>query len=163
MRELSKKLEMILNEKNKAILIFLLLIIILSCSSIKNNNPNRLIIKIQDIYKQDSLEYGEIIYKSPTMDTLKLGEKDKRYLWFHFGIYDKPHNINDLKGKTTESYKAINDSVIPFDSKYNKSGIYYLEGYIEEVFLLPEYDENGNMRKIDNFIKVSKKIEIVDK
>ncbi|KAA1240795.1 hypothetical protein [Aquimarina sp. RZ0] len=152
--------------------LFILTILLVSgCSQIngdksKVNNKvptNRLTIKIKDIHRKDSLEYGEIVYKSKIMDTLQLKKNDKRYLWFHYGIYDKPYNIDDLKGKTTESYEAINDSVIPFDSKYSKPGVYYLEGYIEEVFLLPEYDENGNMRKLDNFIKISKKIKIVDK
>lgn len=163
MRELSKKLEIILRKRSKEILTFLLVIIIISCSSIKKNTPDRLIIKIQDIYKQDSLEYGEIIYKSPIMDTLKLSEKDKRYLWFHFGIYNKLQDIRELEGKTKESYKAIDDSVIPFKSKYHKQGVYYLEGYLEETILLHGYYKNGDMRKISNLIKISKKIKVIEK
>jgi len=169
--ELRKKREKISKMIIKLRIFTLTFLLISGCSHIKEdksktNNKvpaNRLSIKIKDIHRKDSLEYGEIIYKSKIMDTFGLKKNDKRYLWFHFGIYDRPYNVDDLKGKTTASYKAVNDSVIPFDSKYNKSGDYYLEGYIEEVFLLPEYDENGNMRKIDNFIKVSKEIKIIDK
>ncbi len=162
MKELSKKLEMILNRKIEAILIALLLTITLSCTNTKNNVSDHLIIKIQNIYKKDSLEYGEIIYKSPIMDTLKLRKSDKRYLWFHFGIYNKQQDIRKLEGQTSESYRAINDSVIPFKSKYNKEGAFYLEGYVEETILLHDYYKNGNMRKINRHIKISKKIKVID-
>ncbi len=164
MKESSKGLKRILNKEIKYFLITLLSIItIAACSGIKKIDNNRLIVKIQNKYLLDSLEYGEIIYKSPAMDTLVLKEKDKRFLWFHFGIYNQPQDIKQLQGHTIESYKAINDSVIPFDSKHNKEGTYYLEGYIEETILLHNYYNTGDMRKISNLVKVSKKIIVVDK
>ena len=144
------------------ILVLLLLVLFVKCSRKKTNliENKRLIIHIQDKYIVDSLEYGELIYKSEILDTFKLGKNDKRYLWFSFGIFDTPKSVKQLQKQeeVLESYNAINDSVIPFDSKAIKRGEHYLEGYIEETFLLPEYYKTGDAKKITNLIKVSKKI-----
>lgn len=164
MRTLNKKLEKILKIEIKNSLIYLTVsILIIGCSPINRNSISNLIIKIQNIHRADSLEYGEVIYKSPILDTLNLSKEDKRFLWLHFGIYDKPKSINELQKQKTESYKAINDSVIPFESKYSKEGVYYFEGFIEETFLLHKYYDTGEMKKITTYIKVSKKIEVEKK
>lgn len=166
---LKREQKMILRIGIKSVLYFSVSILIIGCFDYRGQeantlkiSPDRLIIRIQDVYIKDSLEYGEIIYKSDVMDTITLKKNDKRYLWFHYGFYDRPMNVEELKGNTIDSYKAINDSVIPFDSKYDKTGEYYLEGYLEEVYLLPDFYPNGGMRKYERFIKISKKIRVVD-
>ena len=105
----------------------------------------------------------EIIYKSSILDTIKLTNDDKNYLWFNFGIFDKPQSIENLKGKTTEIYKAINDSVIPFKSVANKKGTFYIDGYLEHTIILPNYYKNGNEKIVREYIKISKKINVVEK
>ena len=134
------------------------LCIVTGCTHSKSSVKSDLIVKIKDNHVVDKLEYGEIIYKSKTLDTLKLSEDDTRYLWFHFGIFNSPKTITELEKYNLNSYKSINYSVVPFESKFDAEGIYYLEGYLEEVILLDHYYNSADMREINKKIKISKKI-----
>ena len=142
---------------------FISLMLISCISTVEKIDPSRLIIRTQDQQIVNKSEYAEIIYKSDIMDTIQLSQKDLRTVAFHFGIFKRAYEIQELEGKTTESFGLIKDSVIPFEIQIDKIGDFILDGYIEETVYLDNYYKNGKSRMLTNQIKVSKKIKIVGK
>ena len=108
-------------------------------------------------------EYGEIIYKSKTMDTLKLKKADDRKIIFRYGIFKNQHSIEDLENMTAFAFGASSDSVIPFHVKIDKIGKFYIDGYIEDSIYLHNYYKNGKSRIIMDKIKISREIKVIEK
>ncbi len=108
---------------------------------------------------------GKILFDSE-LDTVKAGEKDLKSTTLFLGKFKKRYAITELEkmhqSLDTFGFIEKKNDTIYFDYIFDKVGIFYLDGYIEEKILLDNYYKNGNSRLLTKQIKISEKIKVID-
>ncbi len=121
----------------------------------------RVLLRFPDKTRVNFEEYGEIIYKS-YLDTINLTTKDLRTTSFVFGKFKNVRTISELEGKTTDGYNiSKTEKVIPFGVTFDKEGEFILDGYVEDIVLLNNYNNQNDTRMITEKTKISKKVTVV--
>lgn len=128
-------------------------------------------IKFPDTIFVNKSQDGVIEYKSilDTITTSFGGKEKNRYTRFILATTDNvAYDFKHLKQIVKDTFGAINNRTIPFcDIKFTKSGIYYIDGIINDIVLidLHEKDNEGNelYKLIENEIRLTHKIVVIDK
>lgn len=137
----------------------------------RDNNVIEFEIKFPDtIFVNQSVD-GVIEYKSilDTITTSFGGEEKNRYTRFILTTTDDiDYDFKYLKRIVKDTFGARNNRTIPFyDIKFTKSGIYYIDGLINDVVFIDLYtkDSEGNelFRLIENEERVTHKVIVVEK
>ncbi len=127
----------------------------------EKNDISRTLLRFNTNSIVNQPRYGEIIYKSE-LDSIKLSEEDERTIAFHFGKFKNVRTIPELEGKTTEAYGiSKNENVIPFWVTFEEEGEFILDGFVEDIVFLKNYNTSGDARMITNQTKISKKVTVV--
>lgn len=137
----------------------------------KNNKIIAFKIKFPDtIFVNQSVD-GIIEYKS-FLDTITttFGQEEKyRYTRFILTTTDNiDYDFKRLKQIAKDTFGAINNRTIPFyDIKFKRSGIYYIDGLINDVVVIDLHtkDSEGNdlFRLIENEERVTHKVTVVER
>jgi hypothetical protein len=158
--------------KKIQLLLVLVLIVIISCQ--KKEKPKTLN-RDQTAYVEFKVDfpdtvklnqsYDGVIYYRSGLDSIitTFGNKNKnRYSRF---IVEKTHqplkDIQELKKKVVDTFGALNNRKIPFyDIKFDKLGINYLQGIIDDIVLIDTADtEFKPLLRNENY--VIKKVYVV--
>ena len=95
------------------------------------NFPDTVI--VGQIYK------GTIKYISP-LDTIKLKERDRRYLWFYARGNVDMITLKELFKVEHDTFVSIGSGIIPVNNiVFNKKGENYINGYIEDQVVIEGY------------------------
>ena len=121
----------------------------------------RVFLRFRDNPRLNVSEYGEVIYKS-YLDTIQLKEKDVRVTNFVFGKFKKVRSVPELENITTGAYRILEDEkIIPFKVTFDKEGEFILDGFVEDIVILKNYNTSGDARMITLQTKISKKVTVV--
>jgi hypothetical protein len=133
--------------------------------------PIEYTVEFPDTVTVNELNDGIVRYKSK-LDTIitSFGDRKKnRYTRFILTATKNPnYDFKHLKKTVRDTFGAINNRKIPFYSiTFSKSGVYYLDGIINDIILidLNKKDEQGNdlSRFIEQEERVTKKVVVIDK
>ncbi len=125
------------------------------------NNRFRILLRFPDTLMIQNKHYGQIVYKSD-LDTIELNENNKRATVFHVGKFKNTRDIVQLEGKTTDTFRIRDDrKYIPFGITFDKEGEFILDGFVEDIVLLKNYNKSGVARVITKLHKISKKVTVV--
>ena len=113
---------------------------------------------------------GQVRYCS-VLDTIitTFGDKKKnRYTRFILTTSDNVnYDVKHLKSIVKDTFGALNNRTIPFyDIKFDKPGVYYIDGIINDIALidLDKKDKNGDYlsRFIENETRVTYKVVVIN-
>jgi hypothetical protein len=168
--------------KHITIVISILIPFFISCqnnskSEVKDKIPNELHYYVDesntvefafvfpDTVYRNKIYNGQILYKGilDTINTQLAVGKDRRYLLYYYRLTnDITDNISSNE-IVLDTVGATNNNTIPFyDIKFEKLGIYYIDGLIEdEVYMTP--DENTEkVRVITHQTRATHKVVVID-
>ncbi|MET3020162.1 hypothetical protein [Flavobacterium hydatis] len=126
-------------------------------------------IEFPDTVYIDQLYDGMVKYKS-MLDTITTSFDDKkknRYVIFYLTIVDKPDPDYKHLKKVASKFGADNNKEISiYDIKFTKTGIYYIDGIINDFVIINENkkDLKGNelVRLIENEERVIHKVVVIN-
>lgn len=164
-KKLSKKLKTIILVNNFFLLLFFSCKEDLKSSKVFKNEVVEYKFEFPDTIKVNKSYDGKIIYKG-VLDTLTTSFEDKRksrYIYFYMNKTKKIETeIKKLKLEKLDTFGAINNRIIPFyDISFNKSGVYYLDGYIEDHVIIDNKTDSKKNRYIENIVKATHKVVVV--
>ncbi|WP_281335982.1 hypothetical protein [Flavobacterium eburneipallidum] len=170
-----------LNKFFLIIVVFALQIILFSCKKkeeiVANKQETKKYIQKRIEYKIEfpdtvylnKLYNGVVKYKS-VLDTITTSFDDKkknRYSVFYLTIVDKPDRDYKHLKKIAKKFGADNNREISiYDIKFTKTGIYYIDGIINDFVVIDENKKNKNgeelVRLIENEERVIHKVVVIE-
>lgn len=116
-------------------------------STIEKTDDN-IILDLPDTIFVNQVIRDTIYYKSP-LDTIKLSEKDNRYIFFYATTDSvKYESVEQIKKTKHRSFIEKTKGVIPFSVQFEKIGDNYFTGIVKDQVLLPNYYKDGKARII---------------
>ncbi len=111
--------------------------------------------------------YAGKIIPDLNLDTIDLNQNTTRSTALFLGKFKKQHTISELEKMhnsldTFVSPLGKENDTIYFNYKFDSTGKFYLDGYIQDLVLLKNYYPDGRARVITNLIKVSEKIKVIE-
>jgi hypothetical protein len=102
------------------------------------------------------------------LDTITINKNNTRSTALFLGKFNKQYKISDLEKMHKYLDTFVNpiensNDTIYFDYKFDKTGTFYLDGYIQDLVLLKNYYPDGKARIITDFIKFSKEIKVIER
>lgn len=167
---------MLSKKKTVIIAILVLQFITFSCEK-KEKNVSKQEIKKQIDYK---IEFPDTVYINNTyngvikyksvLDTITTSFDDKkknRYVIFYLTIVDKPDPDYKHLKKIAKKFGADNNREISiYDIKFTKTGVYYIDGIINDYVVLDinKKDKEGFelVREIENEQRVIHKVVVIE-
>jgi hypothetical protein len=117
-------------------------------------------------------EYNGIVKYKSVLDTIttEFGNKEKyRYVLLFLTTTNHPyHDPKQLKHAIRDTFGAINNREIPFSKiKFNTTGVFYIEGIINDYVLIDTDKKNKEgvelAREIENEKWITHKVVVIDK
>jgi len=130
-------------------------------------NSNRIsnnLISLPDTVFINKIYKKKLVYSSK-LDTIKLSEKDNRFIILYLttqdGIYNEVESIE--KVKHNEFTTNENSNLIPFEFTFTKYGIHHFSGIIEDMVVLDNYYHDGKSRVITYLTTIEKEVFVIEK
>jgi hypothetical protein len=127
-------------------------------------------LEFPDTVYVNELNEGIIRYKSilDTVTTSFDDKKNKRYVMFYLTTVDKPYKDYKKIKKSKQVFGADNNKLISlYDIKFDKTGIYYIDGIINDYVVIDinKKDSKGNelVREIEKEDRVTRKVVVINK
>lgn len=135
--------------------IFIVVLLFSSCGekkkielpiNIEEDNQSIILDLPKDIYVNEIIN-DTLYYKSP-LDTIKLSQKDERYVFFYMATDTIKHeSVKNIKKIKHHAFLEKEKGVIPFKFSFERTGDNYFSGVIKDQVILDNY-QDGKARII---------------
>ena len=148
----------------RTIISIIVLLLLTNCKQETSNNNNLKVI-LSDNHYANKQYIGKIIMNYP-LDSIKLKKNDLRSTSLLLGKFKERKDEKFLE-KIKDSLEVFgkieeNNDTIYFKYKFKETGLFFLEGLVEDLIYLDKY-YSPNSRFISNTIKISEKIVVKKK